>query len=121
MFSVVQKGVNRVDIELRGKLDSEEMRIALDELVKKSENIKNGRMLYEIVDFHIPSLGAIVIELTRLPVMLGLMKKFERVALLTDASWLKKAGELEGLLFPGLEIKAFSRVQRSEAEDWLAA
>ncbi len=121
MFKVTLKGKNRLDIELSGKLDAEEMKIALDELVSKSENIENGRMLYDVIEFHIPSLGAIVIELSRLPSMFGLIKKFDRAAVLTDKTWLKKVSELEGALFPGLEIKAFDRDQRAEAEAWLAS
>ena len=121
MFKVTLKGKNRLDIELSVKLDAEEMKIALDELVSKSENIENGRMLYDVIEFHIPSLGAIVIELSRLPSMFGLIKKFDRAAVLTDKTWLKKVSELEGALFPGLEIKAFDRDQRAEAEAWLAS
>ena len=121
MFKVTLRGKNRLDIELSGKLDAEEMKIALDELVSKSENIENGRMLYDVIEFHIPSLGAIVIELSRLPSMFGLIKKFDRAAVLTDKTWLKKVSELEGALFPGLEIKAFDRDQRAEAEAWLAS
>ena len=36
MFEVAINGPNRVDIEFSGKLDSDEMRIALDELIAKS-------------------------------------------------------------------------------------
>ena len=120
MFKVNQNGKNRLDIEMRGKLDADGMRTALDELASKAENIENGVMLYDVVDFHIPSLGAIGIEFSRLPSMLKLVKRFDRAAVLTDKSWLKKASELEGALFPGLEIKAFDRDQRAEAEEWLS-
>ena len=121
MFKVIQNGTNRLDLEMSGKLDAKEVKIALDELVNKSENIENGKMLYEIIDFHLPSLGAIVIEFSRLPSMFGLMKKFDRAAVLTDKTWLKKVSELEGALFPGLEIKAFGRDQKAEAEAWLSS
>ena len=120
MFKVIQNGLNRLDIEMSGKLDTEEMKIALDELVNKSKNIQNGKMLYEIIDFHLPSLGAIGIEFSRLPSMFGLMKKFDRAAVLTDKIWLQKVSELEGALFPGLEIKAFDRDQKEKAEAWLS-
>ena len=113
--------MNRLDIEPSGKLDAEEMKIALDELVSKSKDIENGKMLYDIIDFHLPSLDAIVIEFSRLPSMFGLMKKFDRAAVLTDKAWLKKVSELEGILYPGLEIKAFDRDQRVEAEAWLSS
>ena len=121
MFTVIQNGTNRLDIEMSGKLDAESMKVALDELVSKSENIENGKMLYVDIDFHLPSLGAIGIELSRLPSMLGLIKKFDRAAVLTDKAWLQKASELEGILVPGLEIKAFNRDQQEEAEAWLSS
>ncbi len=120
MFNVVPKGINRLDIELSGKLNTEEMKIALDELVSKSKDIKNGKMLYDVIDFHLPSLGAIAVEFSRLPAMFGLMKKFDRAAVLTDKIWLKKVSEFEGVLYPGLEIKAFDRDQKEEAEGWLS-
>ncbi len=120
MFKVIQKGTNRLDLEMSGKLDAKEVKIALDELVSKSENIENGKMLYDVIDFRLPSLGAIAIEFSLLPSVFGLLKKFDRTAVLTDKTWLKKLSELEGILYPGLKIKAFNRDQRAEAEAWLA-
>lgn len=121
MFKVIPNGTNRLDIEMSGKLDTEDMRVALDELENKSKNIEKCKMLYEIIDFHIPSLGAIGVEFSRLPAMFGLMKKFDRAAVLTDKAWLKKVSELEGVLYPGLEIRAFNRDQKAEAEAWLSS
>ena len=82
-------------------------------------NMKNGKMLYDVIDFRLPSLGAIAIEFSLLPKVFGLLKKFDRTAVLTDKTWLKKLSELEGLLYPGLKIKAFNRDQRAKAETWL--
>ena len=121
MFKITPNGENRLDIEMSGKLNAEDMNIALDEFVKKSKDIENGRMLYKVIDFHLPSLDAIKIEFSRLPEMFGLMKKFDRAAVLTDKAWLKKVSELEGALFPGLEIKAFDIEQKAEAEAWLSS
>lgn len=121
MLKVIPNGPNRLDIELSGKLNSEEMKIALDELVSLSKNIRNGKMLYEIVDFQLPSLGAIAVEFSRLPAMFGLLKHFDRAAVLTDKTWLRNVSEIEGMLFPGLEIKAFNLNQKAVAEAWLAS
>lgn len=120
MFNVTKIGPNRLNIELSGKLNSEDMQIALDELENKAAEIENGTMLYDVVEFHLPSLKAIVIEFSRLPAMFRLMKKFRKAAVLTDKNWLKQVSEFEGLLFPGLEIKAFKRDQKSKAESWLS-
>lgn len=86
MFKIIKNGENRLDIEMSGKLDAEQMKIALDNLVTISENIENGKMLYDVIDFHLPSLSAIGIEFSRLPSMFGLMRKFDRAAVLTDKS-----------------------------------
>ena len=121
MFKITRVGENRLDIEMSGKLDAEQMEKALDELVAKSEGIESGKMLYDIVDYHLPSFDAVILEFSRLPSMLGFMKKFERAAVLTDKAWLKMASEFEGALFSGLEIKAFKRDQKAEAEAWLSS
>ena len=121
MFKVTRVGENRLDIEMSGKLDAEQMEKALDELVAKSEGIESGKMLYDIVDYHLPSFDAVILEFSRFPSMLGFMKKFERAAVLTDKAWLKMASEFEGAVIPGLEIKAFKRDQKAEAEAWLSS
>ena len=69
--------------------------------ITKVEGIENGVMLYEVVDFKLPSPSAIVIEFGRLPSMIGLMRRFKKAALLTDKTWLKKVSEFEGALIPG--------------------
>jgi hypothetical protein len=87
-------------------------------LTVESKGIENGKMLFDVVEYHLPSLGAIGVELSRIPAMLGFIKQFDRAAVLSDKSWLKTVSEWEGALIPGLEIKAFDRDQRQE-EDWL--
>ena len=121
MFKVTLIAANRLDIEISGKLNTEDMKIALDELVSKSKDIQHGKMLYEVIDFHLPSLGAVGVEFSRLPAMFRLMNKFDRAAVLTDKTWLRKVSEIEGALYPGLEIRAFSIGQKEEAEAWLAS
>lgn len=121
MFRITEAGANRLDLEVSGKVDAASMRAALDDLLAKSRDIEDGRMLYTITDFHLPTLGAIGIEVARLPALFGLMRKFRRAAVLTDRKWLQKASEFEGAMFPGLEIKAFDLDQRAAAQAWLAA
>ena len=41
-------------------------------------------------------------------------------AVLSDSDWLKKAAEIEGALFPGIEIKSFGLDGQEVAEAWLA-
>ena len=119
MFKVSENGANRLDIEMSSQVDEESMKIALDELVEKSQDIENGKMLYKIIDFHLPTLGAIAIEFSRLPSMFGLISKFDRAAVLSDKIWIQKVSELKGFFYPSMEIKAFDLDQEEEAEAWL--
>ncbi|MEO0997121.1 MAG: STAS/SEC14 domain-containing protein [Pseudomonadota bacterium] len=120
MLKVFRKGPDRVDLELAGKLDSDAMKRGLDELLDASEDVENGRMLYRIRDFDWPTLGALGVELSRLPRLLKLIGRFDRVAVVVDKGWLHKASELEGALIPGLDIKAFEPENEAAAEIWLS-
>ena len=100
MFRVTPNGANRLDIEFSGKLDSDDMKAAIDDMVSKAKDIEHGRMLYRIGDFKLPTLGAIGVELSRLPKLFGLIRNFDRVAVLADKNWVKTASEIEGALMP---------------------
>ncbi|GHA09684.1 STAS/SEC14 domain-containing protein [Oceanisphaera arctica] len=120
MFNITLKGANRLDIEFSGQLDSDDMKAMLDELVKKSESMNNGRMLYRIGEFDWPTLGAIGVELSRLPELFRMIRRFDKVAVIAEQGWVRTASKLEGALIPGLDIKAFEPAQESEAQAWLA-
>ena len=120
MLKITKTATNRVDIELHGHLDSDEMAKGLDDLIAHSEGVENGRMLYRITTIAMPSLGALGVEMARLPKLFGLLGKYDRCAVLTDIPWLRSAAELEGAFIPGLEIKAFPLESVDEAESWLA-
>lgn len=121
MFQVIEKSPNRLDISLQGQIDADEMRASLDALFAKSDGMRDGVMLYRITDFSLPTLGAIGVEMTQLPKLFGLIGKFRKCAVLSDQGWIKKAAQIEGALFPGLEIKAFAIDDEVGAEAWLAA
>ncbi|GDY27984.1 hypothetical protein AHAT_38740 [Agarivorans sp. Toyoura001] len=121
MFTVTRVADNRLDIEFGGKLDSEEMKAALDDLSSKAVGIDNGLMLYRIEDFALPTLSAIAVEFMRIPEMFKLIRQFERAAVMCDKQWIQTISELEGKLIPGLHIKAFDMNQVDQAELWLTS
>jgi hypothetical protein len=77
-------------------------------------------MLFRIKGYDLPTLGAIGVELSRLPEAFRFIRKFDRAAVLADKGWVRKASEIEGALMPGLEIKAFDLDEEAEAESWLS-
>ncbi|MDX1480375.1 MAG: STAS/SEC14 domain-containing protein [Woeseiaceae bacterium] len=117
MFVVERHSPNRLDIRIEGKLDSDAMRAALDSLEAQSEDIEQGRMLYRIQNFDLPTFGALGVELSRLPSLFRMIGRFSRVAVVADRKWLRKASEIEGKLLPGVDIRAFE--DDAAAERWL--
>lgn len=119
MFRVTRVAPDRIDVILSGRLDSDAMRAALDDLLFKSEGINHGRMLYRIDEFDLPTLGAVAVELSRLPQLFRFIRRFDRCAVIAGKDWLRRISEVEGLLIPGLTIKAFDLHQESDAQTWL--
>ena len=119
MLTVKRTADDRLDIELTGTMDAEMMALALDDLIEKSEGIEHGKMLYSIPEFEMPTGAAIGIELTRLPGLLGMIRRFDRCAVLSNRSWLRTIAEIEGAVIPGLEIRAFEYKDADAAEAWL--
>ncbi len=121
MLTITKPDTNRVDIELSGKIDAEAMTKGLDDLIDMSADVTGGRMLYRITTFAFPDLAAIAVEMARLPKLFGLLGRFDKCAVLSDAAWLRTTAEVEGALFPGLDIKAFDLDDVDKAEAWLAS
>ena len=121
MLKITKKSASRLDIELAGTVDADDMRTALDELIEKSEGVSRGRMLYTISDFSFPTLGAFGVEMARLPKLFGLLGKYDKCAVLSDTGWVRKAAEIEGAMVPGIEIKSFALHEHKAAEAWLSA
>lgn len=50
---------NRLDLDFSGQIDSEQMSRALDEMVELAADFENGKLLYRIGEFQLPTMGAI--------------------------------------------------------------
>ncbi len=121
MLSITKPAPNRVDIQVSGEIDSETMDTGLKDLLEKSADVSEGRMLYTITSIALPTFGAFGVEMQYLPKLFGLLGKFEKCAVVSDAGWVRTAAEVEGRLIPGLEIKAFMPSEHDAAEAWLQA
>ena len=119
MFTVHKPETNRVDIRVHGRIDAEQMREGLDALVAAAEGVQDGTMLYTIDAFEMPSAGALQVEFGQLPRLFGLIGRFRRCAVLSDAAWIRSVAEVEGAVIPGLEIRGFAHDAREEAVAWL--
>ena len=111
MLNITKPSKNRVDIELSGVLDANAMREGLDKLIEQSEDVNAGKMLYRISNFEFPTVGALAQEFIKMPKLLGLLGKFEKCAVVSDAAWIRTVAEMEGAVFPSLDIRSFTQSQ----------
>ncbi|MFT5893285.1 MAG: hypothetical protein ACI8VW_000150 [bacterium] len=121
MFNVKKHTLNRLDIEISGKLDSIQMIEGLNGLLEESTDFQHGKMLYRITDFEFPAFSALAVEIPRIPQLFKLIARFDKVAVVADKIWVRRISEIEGALIPGLSIRAFNVDQQDQAEDWLNA
>lgn len=120
MLAITRTAADRIDIRLSGQIDAETMHRGLDDILTLSADIEGGRLFYEILAVAMPTLGAIGVKMQYLPKLFGLLGRFDRCAVVSDAPWVRAAAEIEGALFPGIEIKAFMPSEHAAAEAWLA-
>ncbi len=119
MLNVSNPKANRLNIELSGVLDADDMQAALDDVVRESKSFTNGTMLYTISDFGMPTLGAMAVEFYRMPKLFSLLERFDKCAVLCDTAWIRTAAQIEGAIIPSLAIKSFALSDVAAAEAWL--
>ncbi|AEI95191.1 MULTISPECIES: STAS/SEC14 domain-containing protein [Roseobacter] len=119
MLKISKLSADRLDLELSGALDREAMQAGLDDLIEQSKDITHGKMLYKVLDFEMPTMGALAVELRQMPKLFGLINKFDKCAVLSDVAWIRTVAEIEGAVIPSFEIKSFPLSAAAAAEHWL--
>jgi hypothetical protein len=121
MFTVKRASDNRLDVSVSGKLDDVDAVQMIGALLTQAEGIVNGRMLIDVDDFQLPTLGAFRVELSFFPELLHFSRQFTHAAVLADETWVRALSSMESKLIPGLVIKSFRKDQRYQAESWLGS
>jgi hypothetical protein len=108
-------------IKIAGEITPAEMDREIEKLIDITKDVKSGKLLYDIRNFEMPGVGAMMVEFRKMPELFGLIKRFDKAAVLAEAPWLRVMAEWEGMLIPGLEIKSFGHKDENRAREWLAA
>jgi hypothetical protein len=120
MLVLTESEGGRMDLLLDGEVDAASMERVLDEFIERMASAKDARLLFDIADFHMPSLDAIRVKFSRMRKLFAMLRNIGRIAILTDEAWLRQASKVESMLLPGIEMQAFARADRARAEAWLA-
>lgn len=75
----------------------------------------------EVVDLTGVTLPGLVKDVAMGFKNIGKLKHFARIAVVTDAGWIRTAADIEDKLFPGIEIRTFEMAEDEAAMAWLTA
>lgn len=120
VFTSTLEAPDLLVIEAHGAIDAVTMEVALDMLAKDMEGMAHGNLLMRAGGVEWPTLGAIGVELRHFGQMMGLLRKIDKVALLSDWPFYKFMAQLESALIPNLVIKGFNPDEEAQARAWLA-
>lgn len=119
MFDIKRDPKGFVNLTISGPIDSDQMRAGLEAFLACLTDGNKTDFLYTISNFEVPSLKAIGVEFTYVPLLMASLRKIGKVAVVSDQAWLRTAAEVEGKLIPGLTIESFRLEDRAAAEAWL--
>jgi SpoIIAA-like len=120
MFETIDGfGDDVVALRGTGTLTAEDYRTVLAPAIERSTaGGRKAKLLLELGEgFEGYDPGAILADAT---VGGGHMGSFERIAVVTDAEWIRRAMQLFGGLIPG-DVRLFSVADGNSARDWIAA
>lgn len=119
-FTATLETPDLVVIESTGALDAVAMEIALNMLVPAVKDMSHGGLLVRAQGVEWPTLGAIGVELRHWGQLMAMVRKVDRVAVLTDQGWVENLAAVESLMIPNLEIRSFPPRDEAAARAWLA-
>lgn len=120
IFTSTLEAPNLLVIEAHGAIDAVTMEVALDMLIQDVETMSHGNLLMRADGIEWPTIGAIGVEFRHFGQMMRLLRKIDKIALLSDWPFYKLMAQIESLLIPNLVIRAFNPEEEPEARAWLS-
>ncbi|AHM05737.1 hypothetical protein roselon_03482 [Roseibacterium elongatum DSM 19469] len=120
LFHATREADDLLVLEVQGSMDARAMEVALTLLVDEMEGLHHGACLMRAEGVAWPSLGAIGVEIRHWVQMMAMVEKLDKVAVLTDETWVRAIAAVESALIPNLVIRAFAPDQEERARAWLA-
>jgi hypothetical protein len=119
MIEYFPSGDDVIALKITSRLTREE----LDEIATRIEKSLAGHekthIFVEIEDFSGFDVGSLPEYLPRAAAMLGQLRRFGRVAVVSDLRWIRWAAKLESALLPHISYETFTSEERHRALAWV--
>lgn len=121
MFAVATEPSGLITVTLGGQIDGAEMEAGLTHLFAEIGEREGLRILHRLDDIALPTLAALAVELRHMPNLMRVLGRIDRVAVLSEQPFVRTGAEAQGMLMPGIEIRAWRHGAEAEARAWLAS
>lgn len=123
-YTLTQHKDSHIELVIDGKISDTEMTQLLDSWIQATAvmdaaGIKDATLLYRIENFAMPSLTALMEEMSRMSELWQTMRYFAKMAVVSEQQWIQRVSEFEGWLIPNLEVKGFNPADVDAARAWL--
>ncbi|MEE8487726.1 MAG: STAS/SEC14 domain-containing protein [Gemmatimonadota bacterium] len=106
-------------VHVVGKLDSDDIAVAMATLDERLSRPENVRCYFEAEEMDGVTIGAMLKDVLYGLRHVGDVPRFERFAIVADQPWLHALAKFEDKLLIGVEVRAFPPEQRAAARDWI--
>lgn len=119
MIEFLESSDDVIALKITGKLMGDELVDVTARVEKSLADREKTHIFVEIEDFSGFDLGALPDYLPRAAAMLGKLRRFGRVAIVSDLRWIRWATRLESALLPHISYETFTSEERHRALAWV--
>ena len=118
-MEILPSAANVIALRMQGKLEHAEV-MRMIELMEASINAHDTTHVFaEIIDFSGVEAAHVGEYLRRAGPFLKQLKRFGRIAVVSDQTWLRAAAKVESALLPNISYETFRLDERDEALAWV--
>lgn len=121
MIEILNISPNVLAYRIEGAIDREDIDRAFAEVDEKLAGEGSIRVYVELRSITGVSVEALLRDLWLGIQRLNLLPRLEKSALVTDLEWLRRMAGMPDMIFPGLQLKAYSLAEQPEAWAWIKA
>ncbi len=118
MITISKLAPNVHQIKVTGKLKSEDMPPVIELAGTIDKESDKASLVFNIENVHDFEWSAVGEELKHLPLMLRVLTKLDRIAVIADQAWMRTGARIESALLPGVTYEVFSRDKAEHARAW---
>lgn len=119
MIQSIESSADVMVIKISGKLMRDELLPLIDRLEQSLAEREQTHIYVEVEDFSGIEPAALPDYLPRAAAMLGKLRRFGRVAVVSDLRWIRWATKVESALLPHISYETFTSDERHRALAWV--